>query len=238
MSSFASIVEGRDTWSAHSSIPRHRHERAYAAIILCGGYQESGSRGRYRVGAGHVLLHRTFDAHIDRFESQGAQILNLLLDEEPMFGLGFVEDADGIARAAETDAAAAARVLRQQLTPVEPRPADWPDLLARDLLEDPQLRLDEWAECHELTPATVSRGFAKVFDTSPAAFRAEARAQCAFALIAAGGTSLAGVAAAAGFADQAHMTRAIRALTGRPPGHWLRSNWFKTLPARPSISEA
>lgn len=238
MSRFASIVEGRDTWSAHSSIPRHRHERAYAAIILSGGYQESGSRGRYRVGSGHVLFHRTFDAHLDRFESQGAQCLNLLLDEEPQFALGLVSDPDAIARAAETDAAAATRALREQLAPVAPRAADWPDLLARDLLEDPQLRLDEWAECHGLTPATVSRGFARVFETSPAAFRAEARAQHAFALITAGSRSLAGIATAAGFADQAHMTRAIRALTGRPPGHWLRSNWFKTRCTGHSISEA
>jgi AraC-like DNA-binding protein len=238
MSSFASIVEGRDAWSAHSSIPRHRHERAYAAIILSGGYQESGSRGRYRVRSGHVLLHRTFDAHVDRFESQGAQILNLLLDVEPVFGLGFIADPDAIARAAEIDAGAAARALREQLVPIEPRAADWPDLLARDLLEDPQLRLDEWAERHGLTPATLSRGFTKVFQTSPAAFRAEARAHRAFALIATGGSSLAAIAAGGGFADQAHMTRAIRALTGRPPGHWLRSNWFKTPPMGRSISEA
>ena len=238
MSSFASTVEGRETWSAHSRIPRHRHERAYAAIILSGGYQESGSRGRYRVTSGHVLLHRKFDAHVDRFDSRGAQILNVVLDEEPTFGLGFVVDPDAIARAAEIDAAAAARVLREQLTPVRPSAADWPDLLARDLLEDPQLRLAEWAECHGLTPATVSRGFARMFDTTPAAFRAEARAHLAFAQIAAGGSSLAGIAAVAGFADQAHMSRAIRALTGRPPGHWLRSIQFKTLPTRRSISEA
>ena len=94
MSSFASIAQGRDTWSAHCRIPRHRHERAYAAVILSGGYQESGSRGRYRVGSGHVLLHRTFDAHIDRFAAQGAQILNLLLDEEPVFGLGCLADPE------------------------------------------------------------------------------------------------------------------------------------------------
>ena len=238
MSRFASTVPGCDTWSAHCRIPRHRHERAYAAVILSGGYQESGSRGRYRVGSGQVLLHRSFEAHVDRFESQGAHILNLLLDQGPLFELGFVRDPDAIARAAEKDAAAAARALREQLAPVEPPLADWPDLLARDLLEDPQLRLDEWAERHGLTPAAVSRGFGKVFETSPAAFRAEARAHRALALMAAGGASLAGIAAGTGFADQAHMTRAIRALTGRPPGYWLRSNWFKTRRMGSSISKA
>jgi len=46
--------------------------------------------------------------------------------------------------------------------------------------------------------------------------------------MAAGGSSLAEIAAVAGFADQSHMTRAVRALTGQTPGDWLRSNRFKT----------
>ncbi|MDC0716159.1 helix-turn-helix domain-containing protein [Nannocystis bainbridge] len=37
-----------------------------------------------------------------------------------------------------------------------------------------------------------------------------------------GDEPLATIAATAGFADQAHMTRDIRALTGRTPGEWRR----------------
>jgi AraC-like DNA-binding protein len=96
---------------------------------------------------------------------------------------------------------------------------DWPDLLAHDLLADPRLRLDDWAERHGLAPATLSRGFARVFAISAATFRAEARAQNALALIATG-AALADIAAGAGFSDQPHMTRAITALTGHPPGYW------------------
>ena len=230
MSGFASILEGSATWSAGCSIPRHRHARAYAAVILSGGYEESGSFGRYRVRSGQVLLHRAFDAHLDRFEPSGAQILNLLLDEEPGFGWGSVADPDAIARVAEKDAGSAVAALNEQLEPLEPRPSDWPDFLARDLLENPQLRLGEWAERYGLAPATLSRGFAMVFATSPAAFRAEVRAQSALALIAGGIHSLAEIAAVAGFADQSHMTRAVGALTGSPPGQWRRSNRFKTPP--------
>jgi AraC-like DNA-binding protein len=238
MSGFAPIAPGSDSWNAHCCIPRHRHQRAYAAVILSGGYEECGSRGRYRVHSGCVLLHRTFDAHLDRFDGHGAQILNVLLDEEPQFGLGAVADPDLIARTAGKDPTAAASALREQLVPIVPRTADWPDLLARDLLENPQLRLDGWAERYGLAPETLSRGFGKVFGTSPAAFRAEARTQGALALIEAGGASLAAVAASAGFADQAHMTRAVSALTGRPPGYWLRSNRFKTLRAASPYKEA
>jgi AraC-like DNA-binding protein len=190
MRGFASTIEGSATWSAGRSIPRHRHARAYAAVLLSGGYEESGS-----------------------------------------FERGIVADPDAIAGVAEKDAGAAVDALREQIEPLEPRPCDWPDLLARALRDNPQLRLRDWAERYGLAPATLSRGFGMVFATSPAAFRAEARAQSALALITCGIQTLAEIAAAAGFADQSHMTRAVSALTGRPPVYWRRSNWFKTPPS-------
>lgn len=230
MHGFASIIQGSATWSAGCSIPRHRHARAYAAVVLSGGYEESGSFGRYRVCSGQVLLHRAFDAHLDRFDPSGAHILNLLLEEEPAFGWGRLADPDAIARVAEKDAGSAVSALGEQIEPLAPRPSDWPDLLARDLLENPQLRLGDWAVRYGLAPATLSRRYGMIFATSPATFRAEARAQRALALMACGIQSLAEIAIAAGFADQSHMTRAIGVLTGRPPGHWRRSNRFKTPP--------
>jgi AraC-like DNA-binding protein len=105
---------------------------------------------------------------------------------------------------------------------------DWPDMLAADLLKNPQTRLDGWARAHGLAAETVSRGFRKVFGVSPAAFRAQARAQSAFARIVGNDAPLAAVAAEAGFADQAHMSRATKALTGRTPASWRRSSPFKT----------
>ena len=225
---FAGITAGRDSWRGHSTIPRHRHVEPYAALILSGGYEESGSFGRYRVQAGQVLLHRMFDAHVDHFHLSGACVLNLRLDEEPDFALGSVPDPDAIARLAEEDPGAATAILKQQLQPLESPAGDWPDQLARDLLENPGCRLDAWAEQHGLVPETLSRGFRKVFATSPAGFRVEARTRDALARIARGVAPLAVVAAEGGFADQAHMTRAVRALTGQPPGYWLRSNRFKT----------
>jgi hypothetical protein len=103
MSAFTRITQGPDRWSGPGYVPRHRHDRAYAALILGGGYEESGSLGRYRVRPGQVLLHRRFDAHLDRFMPGGAHILNLLLEHEPVFGLGSVSDPDAIARGAERD---------------------------------------------------------------------------------------------------------------------------------------
>jgi len=115
----ARTFTGRDSWGADCSLPRHRHFEPYAALILSGGYEESGSFGRYRVRAGQVLLHRMFDAHFDRFHRCGACVLNLLLDEDPDCGLGSVADPDAIARLAEADSRAATAALKQQLCPLE-----------------------------------------------------------------------------------------------------------------------
>jgi AraC-like DNA-binding protein len=219
---FRRITPGTERWTAHSEIPRHRHDQPYAALTLSGGYQESGTPGCYRARAGLVLLHRSFDAHLDRFGQGGARILNLPLGTEPRFGLGSVTDPDGIARLAQKDLTAAGEALREQLQPHSLPVADWPELLARDLSHAAPVCLSDWADRHGLAPETVSRGFRKVFGVAPARFGLEARTQQALGLIADGLAPLAAVAAAAGFADQAHMTRAVTALTGRPPGHWAR----------------
>ena len=222
---FAQATEGRERRAAGTSLPRHRHGAPYAALVLRGGYEECGSAGRFRVREGDVLLHGAFDAHLDRFAAP-AEILNLPL-AAPHAAMARVADLDRIARLAERDPREAAAALREDLRPAVPAAADWPDLLAAELLRDTDCRLEAWAARHGLAQATVSRGFARVFGVSPSAFRAEARARRAFARVAATAEPLAAIAAALGFADQAHMTRAVAALTGAPPGRW-RSNGFKT----------
>ena len=177
---FSEMIHGHGVWGANCICPRHRHTKAYVAIILCGGYEESGSCGRFRVEQGDVLLHGAFEAHLDRFHAKGAQILNLALRVQPDFCFGRVADADEIARIAERDTIAATALLAERLIEKRNFVSDWPDILAADLLDDPNCRLDTWARKHNLAPETVSRGFGRVFTVSPAAFRADpSRTPCA-----------------------------------------------------------
>ena len=220
-----------EKWEGRISIPRHRHAHGYAALIVSGGYEESGSFGRYKVRVGEVLLHRPFDAHLDRFGLTGARILSLPLRLQPAYGLGRVADPDRIIQLARKDLIAATESLFEQLTPATPVPADWPDLLASDLIKDPTLQLSEWAEREGLAQESLARGFRKVFAVTPAAFRAEARAHSAWVGMGDAAAPLAHIAEATGFADQAHMTRAISELTGCPPNHWRRLNRFNTPPS-------
>jgi AraC-like DNA-binding protein len=65
----------------------------------------------------------------------------------------------------------------------------------------------------------LSRHFRAAFGTSPYRFQVGRRLDQARALIA-GGTPLAEVAAATGFADQSHLTRHFSARFGLTPGRW------------------
>jgi AraC-like DNA-binding protein len=232
MAAFACIANGHERWSANAQVPGHRHDQGYAAIVLSGFYEECGSLGRFCVGPGDVVLHGRFEAHLDRFGSRGARILNLIIPNSLhpwSCGAGRLRNVDVIARVAEVDMTSAWRHLHEQLIAVSTTPADWPDLLVAALIKNPQLRLGGWARRQGLAPETLSRGFQKMFGVTPSAFRTETRTRRAFELIMNSNDSLAAIATASGFSDQSHMSRATKTLTGKSPGRWrATSNPFKT----------
>lgn len=201
-------------------MPRHRHRHGYAAVVLSGGYVEAGDCGRFRAAPGDVLFHDAFDAHGDRFSAAGAEILNLPLPVAPPFALGHCPDPDAIVRVAEQDPATAAAMLLQNCAEREHSIGDWPDLLA-GALRSRHLRLAEWASIHGLAPSSVSRGFKLAFGVTPQRYRLELRAAAAARAIASG-ARIAEAGFAAGFADQPHLSRTLRALYGVTPGQ-LRS---------------
>lgn len=94
-------------------------------------------------------------------------------------------------------------------------PAAWPSAAALERMSG----LDRW---------TLARGFRTAFGTSPSRFRAMRRLDHARRLIARG-TPLAEAAAAAGFADQSHLSRQFKRAYGLAPGRWAAAL------ARPSL---
>ena len=226
---FVNVKTGRERHGPGLHLGRHVHATAYAAVTLSGGYEEAGSEGRARVSPGDVLLHGPFDAHLDRFARGATEILNVALpgwlpDRECV---GRICDPDSVVRAAERDPRDAAQALLAQWQGGTAPVRDWPDAL-RGHLAAGAGNLTQWARTNGLAPETLSRGFGRLYGIAPAAFRAEMRARRAWWRIVGSTTPLATIAVEAGFADQAHMTRAVTALTGAPPGRWRRSNPFKT----------
>jgi AraC-like DNA-binding protein len=199
-------------------MPRHRHDEAYVALVLTGGYVEAGDCGRLRLDAGQAVVHQRHEAHCNAFLGRGAQVLNLPLPDGGFGAVqGRVADADAVARLAERDPLQAAELLRQTLRPCCSRLDDWPDALAAALAEDPALDLGTWADAQGLAAPSVSRGFRRAYGTTPKRYRLELRTGQALRRLPHWRGSLALLAAETGFADQAHMTRAIVALTGLVP---------------------
>ncbi len=204
-------------------IPRHLHAAPYAAVVLEGGYEEAGERGRYRVEAGDVLVHAAFCAHWNpthRRAGRPAVVLNLPLTAVPAFAAARIADPDALVRLAERDPLAAAAFLTDTWTPGRAALEDAPDLMAAALSDLPDLGVETWAREHGVTRETAFRWFRQTYGVGPARYRVEARARRAWGLITGTTDALAAIAAEAGFADQAHMTRDVKALTGHTPGAW------------------
>lgn len=206
--------------SAH--IPRHRHRSGYIAVVISGAYFERGDQGRFGAAEGQIVVHDAFEAHADDVSAAGAHVLNLPLHDEvaPPFVLGSIGNIGDLIALASRRASDAARWLLETAQPCSLPIRDWPDLLASDLRRSP-IGLSEWAEVHNLSGAALSRGFQKAFGVTPSAYRLEAAARRAWRA-SLSGEDLAQVAAKTGFSDQAHMTRSVRALTGRTPGRWRK----------------
>ena len=205
-----------------SSLGRHVHSAPYAALVLSGGYEEAGDSGRFKVSAGNVVFHDSFEAHLNRFDARGATVLNLPLTSGNHYppGIARVADPDVVARMAEKSSQAAADLLIFLVERCTIQFSDWPDQLASTLIECPSLKLSVWGEENGLAPWTLSRGFAQVFGISPEAFRARCRSRKALRLIRETQNSMAIIAAELGFSDQAHMSRSVKHLTGMAPQAW------------------
>jgi AraC-like DNA-binding protein len=210
---------GHERRSGNEFITRHMHPEGSVALVISGGYEEAGDRGRFHVRAGDVVIHAPYDTHLDRFTSSGARILNLPITSRSGFssGFGHIDNPDLIARVAERDLAQATELLFSAFEEHSSFALDWPEQLAQALSKHPELCLGDWAHEFGFAAATVTRGFKQVFGITPSQFRAHSRAKLAWNMIHSSNVPLCHVASSLGFSDQAHMTRALRSLTGKTP---------------------
>jgi AraC-like DNA-binding protein len=90
---------------------------------------------------------------------------------------------------------------------------------ARELLSgEPDLALPDLAELLGISPWRLSRLFHRLTGVTLHRYRTRLRVTAALDRLSESTDSLAALAAELGFADQAHLTRVIRAMTGLPPG--------------------
>ena len=224
---FRRITPGIEALHASFSLPRHRHLRAYATVVLAGTLEESGYIGRIQATAGDVLVHPALDCHANRKVSAGLKLIRLhWTDANGAPGLYRLDEVDALARTAERDMRDTTLLLSdclQRGTSCPPgKKNDWPDRLAAALKQDSSMEIGEWAEENGLARETISRGFASAYGVTPTVFRAEWRARAAWLRVVEGTDALCTIAAETGFADQAHMTRWIHRVSGTSPAVWRR----------------
>ena len=194
------------------------HDHGFAAVVLSGGYVEAGDTGQHRMEAGDVLFHQAWESHLDRFDGRGAQVLVLPIADRDIGPLtGRIDDPDEIVRLAELSPESAAQRLLADLLPKTPVAADWPDLLAQAMRADPSLSLGAWATQWGLHVGSLSRGFRQVFGTTPVGYRLTQRTRRAIDAVLQSETPFSLIAQDCGFADQAHMSRAIGRLVRTTP---------------------
>lgn len=222
---------GRERLATGLHKPRHQHLLPYAIVILRGSFDQTSYHGRVRVAAGDLLVEPTLDYHENRMVSAGAEILRLPwhdVDEGACYAL---TDVDAIARAAERDVREAIALARAH-GPARRVANDLPDDLALALRDGVEIR--GWAEARGVVRETLSRSFTRAYGVTARRFRLEMQARAAWLAAVRSPRSLAAIASETGFADQAHMTRAVRALTGLSPARWRRDPRVRQMQASQS----
>ena len=197
---------------------RHHHLKGYAALIVCGACNEAGDRGRFRAFAGDVLVHLAFEAHQDQIGPAGAKIINFPIEEMPELPLR-LRRRSRFRRAPSR----AGYCCRRPTLARSVRRARWSQLRlarlarARALASQSKAprRLGRASRTEsELTQPRVQAGLRRNAEEIP--FRTDRSAgrlgKCGESF-----EALSMIAAGTGFADQAHMTRAMAQLFGVTP---------------------
>jgi AraC-like DNA-binding protein len=163
------------------------------------------------------LYHGAFESHLDRAGRNGAEVLVIHMGGTSLPLFGSVPDPDAIFTIAKRDPTEVAGALADAVTERAMPIHDWPVALAAALRADPSIDLGAWAEETGLHAGSVSRGFRQMFSVNPLEYRLIQRTHRAIRAIVADTAALSAIASQHGFADQAHMTRAVRRITGLSP---------------------
>jgi transcriptional regulator GlxA family with amidase domain len=133
-------------------------------------------------------------------------------------------DAVAEAPSIETKLAAAASAVAQRLAAAEP-PDCTIEAAIRWLAHRPSGRVEDLAHHLDWSKRRLHRRFTAALGYGPKTFQRVLRLQRTLALAghSQGREPLAALALAAGYADQAHMSREVRALAGQSPRHLLQA---------------
>jgi AraC-like DNA-binding protein len=193
----------------------HRHHGPQLTLLLAGDYREESEDGTHLVQGPALGAKPAGFEHANRFGAHGALILSVCLADAaavPAYGVRGTE----VLPHAEREAAALLRAVEARLDDPPRAPPLWLDCACRSLAQARPVS----AVAAELGmhPVAFARSFRRHVGAGPAAYRQARRLARALPPILLERVPLAEAAAEAGFADQAHLSHALRRATGFSPG--------------------
>jgi AraC family transcriptional regulator len=232
-------------------LPRHAHERAFFCLTLDGAYTERTLRtGETAYAPWTAVFHPAGEIHTTRMGARGGRVLNVEVDPDRLDEAATLAPPPGAAadhgggeivwllarlrraaRAGGSSGSLDAESLGTELVATVMRAADrdarpprWLARVAERLAEDgPEPSVRELAREAGVHPVHVARTFRRFHGVPPGTWRRRLRVRRACALLCSRGVSIAEAAAAAGFADQSHLTRALRSVLGETPAALRRT---------------
>lgn len=238
--------------SACAPVDPHEHEDGHFIVVLAGLYRSSARGAEPLLGPGDMLWNPPGTRHQDGFASPSGRFLTLSVAAPQAAELGLAEGparrllgatqhlgASLSQRAEALDAGflldteaqclqLCALTAGQQPADVAPRAAPpWLRRCMERLIEESEqsLRLGDLAAEAGVHPVSLARAFRRHYGLSPGQLQRRAQLNRAAALLR-GGCKPGDAAAACGFADQSHFTRAFRSEYSSTPAAWQAG--FKT----------
>ena len=239
------------------SVPEHEHEAPYFSLLLEGAYEERGEGFDLRYEPYTLAFHAARTVHEDRMlgscrffavdllapwetviaELGGARahVFELAGGDPVWLVLRLYREFLARAEAAESAIEAlvyelcAHVVKRASDEPHEPAWLPAVDDAIRERFSDP-LELSALASSVDVHPTHLCRTFRRFRGHTISDALMQARVAFVARCLTESDGALAEIAAAAGFVDQSHMTRAFKRITGSPPGAHRRGPLTNALP--------
>lgn len=247
------LVESHHT--AGSRLPRHAHEHAYFCVNLGGDYTERYGRRRRLCQVGMLVFHPPGESHAEEHHD-AVSSLNVELDgawltriaelvaplDQPAEFRGDEIAAAGVQvlrelRRDDRDSALAIEGLTIEILAASARRERAVDRRAPRWLRDACELLDALEDGVSLRAMALQAGvhpvhfaatFRRFYGCSLGEYQRRRRFEYARARLAERETTLADVAADAGFADQSHLTRTFKRFSGMTPSEYRTFLGFKT----------
>jgi AraC family transcriptional regulator len=233
-------------------LPEHSHDFAYFCLVLNGSYRELyGRRDRHCVPS-MLIFHPSGESHSNRFDGAGGRCFNIQFSQSWLTRMkehsSFLESpADFKASAAVNIAIRIRReshsiddfsglvveglalellaeASRSQRQKTDRRPPRWVEQ-AREIIHTDfaeRLTLTDIADLLGVHPVHLARSFRRHYRATVGEYLRQTRIAQASQRLAHSDEPLAMIAAACGFSDQGHFSKAFKLSTGQTPAEYRR----------------